>query len=507
MFAKVDTFGLTGLNAFSVTVESSTEKGTPDFRITGLGDASIQESRQRVIAAMENSEFSTAKLRAVVNLYPADIKKSGSSYDLPILISVLTALGYVCPPKEGDVFIGELSLSGDLAGTAGVLPMVAAAKEKGFKRVFLPYINVKEASLVRGIEIYGIHNIRELSSFLSGSIALIPAEPYVPKTEDYFDSADFSDVKGQENIKSAVQTAAAGFHNILMIGPPGSGKSMIAKRIAGVLPTMTFEESIETTSVYSVAGLLDSRSPFITRRPFRPVSHTASGVGIVGGGKIPSPGEISLANNGVMFLDELPEFRRDVLETLRQPLEDRKVVITRASGKTSYPCKTMLVAAMNPCPCGNYGSSNPCTCSESAIAKYLGKISRPVLDRIDIQIEVSAVNYSQLREKASTLCSAEIRENIEKAREVQKERFKGTDILFNSEIPPSRLTEFCPLNEQAENFLRSVFDTLGLSARAYDRIMKVARTAADIDGSEIIEKKHISRAVMYRTLDRKYWKS
>lgn len=506
MFAKVNTFGLTGLSAFSVTAESSTEKGTPDFRITGLGDASIQESRQRVLAAMENSGFSSDKLRAVVNLYPADVRKSGSSYDLPILISVLTALGDIPAPRETDVFIGELSLSGETAGTKGVLPMTAAAKERGFKRIFLPYINVREAALVRGIEIYGIKSIRELADFLAGQKALAPAEPYVPKAEDYFEAADFSDVKGQENIKAAVQTAAAGFHNMLMIGPPGSGKSMIAKRIAGVLPAMSFEESIETTSIYSVAGLLDSGSPFITRRPFRPVSHTASGVGIVGGGKIPSPGEISLANNGVMFLDELPEFRRDVLETLRQPLEDKSVVITRASGKTSYPCKTMLVAAMNPCPCGNFGSANPCACTETAIARYLGKISRPVLDRIDIQIEVSAVNYSQLREKTGALTSAEIRENIEKAREMQKKRFKGTDILFNSEIPPSKLTEYCPLDGQGEDFLKSVFDKLGLSARAYDRIMKVARTAADLEECEVIGKKHISRAVQYRTLDRKYWK-
>lgn len=506
MFAKVNTFGLAGLSAFSVTAESSTEKGTPDFRITGLGDASIQESRQRVLAAMENSGFSSDKLRAVVNLYPADVRKSGSSYDLPILISVLTALGDIPAPRETDVFIGELSLSGETAGTKGVLPMTAAAKERGFKRIFLPYINVREAALVRGIEIYGIKSIRELADFLAGQKALAPAEPYVPKAEDYFEAADFSDVKGQENIKSAVQTAAAGFHNMLMIGPPGSGKSMIAKRIAGVLPAMSFEESIETTSIYSVAGLLDSGSPFITRRPFRPVSHTASGVGIVGGGKIPSPGEISLANNGVMFLDELPEFRRDVLETLRQPLEDKSVVITRASGKTSYPCKTMLVAAMNPCPCGNFGSANPCACTETAIARYLGKISRPVLDRIDIQIEVSAVNYSQLREKTGALTSAEIRENIEKAREMQKKRFKGTDILFNSEIPPSKLTEYCPLDGQGEDFLKSVFDKLGLSARAYDRIMKVARTAADLEECQVIGKKHISRAVQYRTLDRKYWK-
>lgn len=506
MFAKVNTFGLTGISAFEVKAESSTEKGTPDFRITGLGDASIQESRQRVIAAMGNSGFPTDKLRAVVNLYPADVKKSGSSYDLPILVSVLSALGEIKPPEDTDAFIGELSLSGELAGTTGILPMTAAAKEMGYKRIFLPRINAKEAALVRGIEIYGLDNIRQLADFLSGKEKIEPQEPFVPSAEDYFEQVDFSDVKGQENIKTAIQTAAAGFHNILMIGPPGSGKSMIAKRIPGVLPTMTFEESIQTTSVYSVAGMLNDKFPFITRRPFRPVSHTASAAGIVGGGKIPSPGEISLAHNGVMFLDELPEFRRDVLETLRQPLEDKRVVITRASGKTSYPCKTMLVAAMNPCPCGNYGSEGQCSCTSAAIVKYLGKISRPVLDRIDIQIEVNAVKYKQLRERKGGLTSAEIRENIERAREIQKQRFKGTDILFNSEIPPSKLTEYCPLDGQAEDFMKSSFDSLGLSARAYDRIMKVARTAADLDGSEVIEKKHISRAVQYRTLDRKYWK-
>lgn len=505
MFAKVSTFGLAGISAFEVKVESSTEKGTPDFRITGLGDMSIQESRQRVLAAMDNSGFSTDKVRAVVNLYPADVKKSGSSYDLPILVSVLSAMGEIALPQDTDAFLGELSLSGELAGTTGILPMTAAAKEIGFKRVFLPYINAREAALVRGIEIYGIKSVRQLADFLAGKESIKPQEPFVPNAEDYFDSVDFSDVKGQENIKSAIQTAAAGFHNILMIGPPGSGKSMIAKRIPGVLPTMTFEESLQTTSVYSVAGMLDDKCPFITRRPFRPVSHTASAAGIVGGGKIPSPGEISLAHNGVMFLDELPEFRRDVLETLRQPLEDKKAVITRASGKTSYPCKTMLVAAMNPCPCGNNGSEGKCNCTSAAIMKYLGKISRPVLDRIDIQIEVNAVKYEQLREKAGGLTSAEIRENIERAREIQKQRFKGTDILFNSEIPPSKLTEYCPLDEQAECLLRNSFDILGLSARAYDRIMKVARTAADLDGSDTIAKKHISRAVQYRTLDRKYW--
>jgi len=505
MFSKVNTFGLSGLNGFSVTVECSTSKGTPDFRIVGLGDTSIQESRQRVQAALNNSGFDISMVKVSVNLSPADIRKSGSSYDFPILISILAAMEKIVPPSGSDVFIGELSLSGELTGTKGVLPMTAAAKEKGFKRIFLPSVNVHEASLVRGIEIYGINNVGQLAAFLRGELKLAPASPYEPSPKDYADISDFSDVKGQENIKAAIQTAAAGFHNLLMIGPPGSGKSMIAKRIPGIMPDMTFEESIETTSVYSVAGLLDDNSPFITRRPFRPVSHTASGAGIVGGGKNPSPGEISLAHNGVMFLDELPEFRRDVLETLRQPLEDKKVVITRASGKTSFPCKTMLVAAMNPCPCGNFGSEGKCGCSPIAISKYLGKISRPVLDRIDIQTEVNAVKYSELRSDRSGLSSSELKENIHKAREIQKQRFKGTGMLFNSEIPPSRIREFCPLDSKAEDFLRGSFDRLGLSARAYDRIMKVARTVADLEGSDIINKRHISRAVQYRTLDRKYW--
>ena len=506
MFAKVNTFGLAGLSAFQVSVESSTEKGTPDFKISGLGDASVQESRQRVTAAMENSGFSTEKLRAVVNLSPADVKKSGSLYDFPILVSVLASLGEIAMPDEDWAFIGELSLSGELTATNGVLPIAAAAKENGRKRIFVPEDNVSEAALVHGIEVYGVRDVAQLAAFLSGKLRLKAAPPYEPEQEDYFKGSDFADVRGQENIKIAIQTAAAGFHNLLMVGPPGSGKSMLAKRIPGVLPPMTFEESMETTAVYSVAGMLDKSSPFISSRPFRPVGHTASAAGIVGGGRVPMPGEISLAHNGVLFLDELPEFRRDVLEALRQPLEDKQTVITRASGKTTYPCKTMLTAAMNPCPCGNHGSQGKCSCTDAAIIKYLGKISRPVLDRIDIHVEVRAVPYEQLRSEEDGLSSAEMRENIQKARELQKERFKGTNILFNSEIPPSKLREFCAMDKAAEEFLSGSFDSLGLSARAYDRILKVARTVADMDGSQLILRKHVSRAVQYRTLDRKYWR-
>ena len=506
MFAKVNTFGLAGLSAFQVVVESSTEKGTPDFKISGLGDASVQESRQRVLAAMENSGFSTEKLRAVVNLSPADVKKSGALYDFPILVSLLASLGEIPPPSEDSAFIGELSLSGELTATNGVLPIVAAAREKGIKRVFLPEDNANEAALVHGIAVYGVRDIGKLVGYLSGKEGILRTPPYEPRLEDDFSGADFADVRGQENIKSAIQTAAAGFHNLLMIGPPGAGKSMLAKRISGILPPMTFEESMETTAVYSVSGMLDKNSPFISARPFRPVGHTASAAGIVGGGRTPVPGEISLAHNGVLFLDELPEFRRDVLEALRQPLEDKQAVITRANGKTVYPCKAMLAAAMNPCPCGNFGSEGKCTCSPMAISRYLGKISRPVLDRIDIHVEVRAVAYDELRSEKNGLSSAEMRENIQKARELQKERFKGTDILFNSEIPPAKLREYCVMDMGAEEFLKDSFDSLGLSARAYDRILKVARTVADMDGSRVIQKKHISKAVQYRTLDRKYWR-
>ena len=505
MFAKVNTFGLSGLSAFQVVVESNTEKGTPDFKISGLGDTTVQESRQRVLAAMENSGFSADRLRTGVNLSPADVKKSGSVYDFPILVSLLASSGEIPPPDEDCAFIGELSLSGELTGTNGVLPIADAARKSGIKRIFLPEVNVREAALIHGIEVYGIRDISQLAAFLSGKIPLQPAPPYEPEPEDFMQGSDFADVRGQENIKIAIQTAAAGFHNLLMIGPPGSGKSMLAKRIPGVLPPMTFEESMETTAVYSVAGMLDKSSPFISARPFRPVGHTASAAGIVGGGRPPAPGEISLAHNGVLFLDELPEFRRDVLEALRQPLEDKRTIITRASGKTAYPCKTMLTAAMNPCPCGNFGSEGKCSCTEAAITKYLGKISRPVLDRIDIQVEVRAVAYDRLRSEEQGMSTAEMRENIQKARELQKERFRGTNILFNSEIPPDFLREFCEMDEGAEEFLKGTFGSLGMSARAYDRVLKVARTVADVDGSEVIQRRHISRAVQYRTLDRKYW--
>lgn len=506
MFSSVNTVGLTGLSAFPMTVEISTSKGTPQFEIVGLGDASVQESRQRIFAALGNSGVMTKQLKTTVNLSPANVKKSGSAYDFPILVAILLVNEVVTADLSDSVFIGEISLGGELSAVNGALTMTLNARENGKKRVFLPEKNKAEASVADGIEVYGIKDVSQLINVLNGNEKLAPARKYVPSPEDYISDVDFSEVKGQENIKTAIQVAAAGFHNMLMIGPPGSGKSMLAKRISGILPPMSFEESIETTEIYSISGMLNEKTPLITKRPYRPISHTATAVGVIGGGAtIPKPGEISLAHNGVLFLDEFPEFRRDVLEALRQPLEDRQIVITRASGKVTYPCKLMLIAAMNPCPCGNYGSGRKCTCTESAVAKYLGKISQPVLDRIDIQAEVNSVSYEQMSGGEKGLSSAEMRENIIKAREVQENRFKGTSLQFNSEIPPKMLSEICILDDKAKELMQQSFNSLGLSARAYDRILKVARTIADLDGEEIIGRKQLSKAMTYRSLDRKYW--
>ena len=506
MFASINTVGLLGLSAFPVSVEINIAKGTPQFDIVGLGDASVQESKQRISAALLNSGVQLRQSKTIVNLSPANVKKSGSMFDFPILTATLAANEIIPADLSDAVFVGEVSLGGELSAINGALSMTLCAKEQGIKRIYLPLGNMAEASVVGGIDVFGIKNISELIEVLTGRKNLPPAKKYVPAPEEFTYDADFADVKGQENIKSAIQTAAAGFHNMLMIGAPGSGKSMLAKRIPTILPPMSFKESIESTQIYSVCGMLDEKMPLITKRPYRPISHTATTVGVIGGGtKMPKPGEISLAHNGVLFLDEFPEFRRDVLEALRQPLEDKKIAITRAIGKVSYPCKFMLVAAMNPCPCGNFGSKNKCTCTQTQVSRYLAKISQPVLDRIDIQCEVSSVSYEDISSTQKGLSSAQMLENISRAREIQEKRFKGTDMSFNSEIPPALLSELCPLDEPARELMKKSFEALGLSARAYDRILKVARTIADLDNAETIGKKHLSRAMSYRSLDRKYW--
>ncbi len=507
MFAKINSVGLLGLNAYPVCVEIEASRGLESLDIVGLADVSVKESRERIRSAFRSSQIQFPKQRIMINLAPADVRKSGSVHDLAIAVALMTAQGIV-PEKRigGAAFIGEVSLGGEIRPVNGVLPMTLLAKEKGLDEIYVPAANAFEASVVGGISVFGVDSLGELVFHLSGRAPIKPTDQYRAAETDYMFDLDFADVRGQQTAKKALEIAACGGHNVLMVGPPGSGKSMLAKRMPSILPQMTFEESIETTKIHSISGILDPETPLVTKRPFRSPHHTVSPAGLSGGGSVPRPGEISLAHNGLLFLDELAEFSRPTLEILRQPLEDQKVTISRVSGSITYPCSIMLIAAMNPCPCGYYGHpTKKCICSQKQVANYLSRVSGPVLDRFDIHIEVAPVEYDSISSTAKEERSAVIRERVQRAREIQNRRYSGTSITCNARITPDILHEVCPVTDGANEMLRGVFDKLGLSARAYDRILKVARTIADMDGEQLIGERHIAQAVRYRSLDRKYW--